>query len=297
LTETAAMTVPQPREPQLPDDPVTSPGAPYHERRARARSGARVVWDLLFRALRAIGRHAHGFYTTVGVFLTFGAAAALLGAWAFARLAVRVQTGRTQSIDESILRWIGSSHHPAVEHAMLEITFLGTGLVVTMIVLVAGLFLWLTEHRHSAALLVFTSLGALILNNLIKMGFDRPRPQIFTWGTHALTSSFPSGHAMSAAAVYFTVAYLAARLQRRMSAKVLTVFCAVVVVLLISLSRLYLGVHYPSDVLAGFVLGLGWAGFCMAMLEAILLYARRSAPQALEHEQPPAHKADSAASA
>jgi undecaprenyl-diphosphatase len=265
---------------------LPEPGAPYYERRQQPRSRGRVVWNLFFTALRAIGSRVHGFYTTVGVFLTLGAATALFAIWGFVQIAARVQTGRTQAIDEAVLRWVGNSHHPVIEHAMLEITFLGTGLVVTVMVLIAALFLWLTEHRHSAALLVFTSLGALVLNNLLKMGFDRPRPQLFTWGTHALTSSFPSGHAMSAAAVYLTVAYLAARLQRRFVPRVITALIAGLVVLLISTSRVYLGVHYPSDVVAGVLLGVGWAGLCMAMLEAILLYARRTAPEALEHEHP-----------
>jgi undecaprenyl-diphosphatase len=287
LTTDRLMPMDDPVVPAPPGETVSAPGAPYNERRTRARSSGRIFWNLAFDILRAIGKLAHGFYTTVGVFLTLGAAAAIAGAWAFVSIAGQVRSGRTQRLDEAILQWIGSSHHPIVEHAMLEITFLGTGLVVTMIVLVAGMFLWLTEHRHSAALLVFTSLGAIALNALLKLGFDRPRPQIFTWGTHALTSSFPSGHAMSAAAVYFTVAYLAARLQRSRPAKIATALCAVLLVLLISASRLYLGVHYPSDVLAGVILGIGWAGFCMAMLEAILLYARRAAPETLEHERPP----------
>ena len=98
--------------------------------------------------------------------------------------------------------------------------------------------------------------------------------------------SFPSGHAMSAAVVYGTVAYLAARLQRRQLHRVLTMSAAAVIILLIAASRVYLGVHYPSDVLAGVIIGVAWAAFCMAVLEAIQLYGRRRAPRILTHEEP-----------
>jgi undecaprenyl-diphosphatase len=91
---------------------------------------------------------------------------------------------------------------------------------------------------------------------------------------------------MSATVVYSTVAYLAGRLQRTHRARIAVASVATLVIAIICLSRLYLGVHYPSDVLAGIVIGLAWAGFCMATLEVIQLYARRNAPEMLEEEHP-----------
>lgn len=91
---------------------------------------------------------------------------------------------------------------------------------------------------------------------------------------------------MSSAVVYSTVAYLAARLQRRMWHRVLTMVGAVILILVISASRLYLGVHYPSDVLAGIIIGLAWAAFCMATLEAIQVYGRIREPNVAQHEEP-----------
>src|SRR5262245_3403248 len=170
---------------------------------------------------------------------------------------------------------------------MLEITFLGTGTVVLMIVAISGMFLWLTRHKYSAALLLVSAAGGILLNNLLKLGFGRPRPQVVEWGTMAVSSSFPSGHAMSAVVVYGTVAYLAARLQTRALTRVLTLGFAATIILLICVSRVYLGVHYPSDVLAGLIVGTAWAAFCMATLEAIQLYARNRAPQVLANEAPP----------
>jgi undecaprenyl-diphosphatase len=244
-------------------------------------------WDLIFKSIRAIGGHARNFHATFGIFLLVGGLVALAGTFAFARFASHVSSGRTQAFDESVLRWVADHKSPALEPVVLEITFLGTGSVVMMIVAVSALFLWLTTHKYSSILLLIATFGGIILNNLLKMGFGRPRPQLFDWGTHVVSYSFPSGHAMSAAVVYGTVAYLAARLQKRHWHRVATMLAALLLIILICLSRLYLGVHYPSDVIAGVLIGLTWAAFCMATLEAIQLYGRRRAPKVLEHEQPP----------
>jgi undecaprenyl-diphosphatase len=259
------------------------------------RGRGQLLWDVVFAAIRGIARVAHNFYAAFGIFLLAGASVAIAGTYAFAKFAGHVSSGRTQAFDDAVLRWIGEHRPVSLEPVMLEITFLGTGTVVMMIVAVSALFLWLSRHRYSAALLLIATLGGILLNNLLKHGFGRPRPQVFEWGSHALSSSFPSGHAMSAAVVYGTVAYLAARLQRKHWHRVVTMIAAVIVIFLIAATRLYLGVHYPSDVAAGILIGLAWAGFCMATLEAIQVYARRRAPRILKDEQPPPRDATGAA--
>jgi undecaprenyl-diphosphatase len=96
---------------------------------------------------------------------------------------------------------------------------------------------------------------------------------------------------MNAAIAYGTVAYLAARLHPLRWARVLTLLIASAIILLIATSRLYLGVHYPSDVLAGLVIGTAWASFCMASLEAIQRLAEKNAPEVLAKEEPaPPHE-------
>lgn len=252
------------------------------------RGRGHLLWDLVFGAIRGIGLVAKNFYATFGIFLVAGAAVALGGTYGFAKFAGHVQSGRTQAFDDAVLRWIGEHRPESLEPVILEITFLGTGSVVTMVVAVAALFLWLNRHRYSAALLLVATIGGILFNSLLKVGFGRPRPQIFEWGSHALSASFPSGHAMSAAVVYGTVAYLAARLQKKHWHRVVTMAAAATLIVLIGATRLYLGVHYPSDVIAGIIIGLAWAAFCMATLEAIQLYAKRRAPRLLKHEQPPA---------
>jgi undecaprenyl-diphosphatase len=250
------------------------------------RGHLRLLWDIIFRALRFIGKYARNVYAIFGIFLLSGAAIAVVLTWAFSEVAEQVRAGSTQGIDDAVMRWMGTHQSPGVQAVMLEITSLGTSAVVAMIVFIAGLFLWLNQHKHSAILLIAATLGGMVLDSLLKIGFNRPRPQFFTWGTQVMGASFPSGHAMASTIVYSTVAYLAARLQQNVASRILTMSMAALIILVICCSRLYLGVHYPTDVLAGVIIGLAWAGFCMAVLEAAQLYAKRNAPQMLKDERP-----------
>ena len=256
------------------------------ERRHEERGRLSLLWDPIYQGLRTSYKHAHSFTTALGVFLVFGAVIAMVGTYAFARIALLVKSGYTQPFDEAVLRWMERHQTEWLQRLMLEVTVLGTWIVVLSIVGVAGLFLWLTQHKYSALLLLVSTAGGIGLNNILKIGFGRPRPQVFDWGEHVTTSSFPSGHAMSAAVVFITVAYLAARLQKTHIARLATLVVAGFIVACICFSRMYLGVHYPSDVLAGVIIGLAWASFCMATLEAIQRFAKRNAKQVLKDEAP-----------
>ena len=265
-------------------DPRPPDGA---ERRERPRTWRRSGADVLFRAFRSAFGLAGSFYAAMGLVALGGALVALAGTFAFAELAGHVMSGTTQRFDETVLVWLAAHRSPLLDRAILEFTALGTGLVVVTVVAVAAMFLWLSHHRFSAGLLLLATAGGIVLNNVLKLGFDRPRPDIVARIAETSTSSFPSGHAMSAAIVYGTVAYLAARLQQSHFARALTALVAILVIAGIAVTRLYLGVHYPSDVLGGIVVGLAWAGFCMAMLEMMQRLARRRAPEMLEQERPP----------
>lgn len=257
------------------------------ERRTERRGRFSAYWHPIYAALRVSMDRADTIVGALGIFLVGGLLVAVAGTGIFAALASHVRAGTTQAFDDSVIRWMGAHQSKPLDAAMLEITALGTGTVVLMIVIVAALFLSLTRHKYSAILLLASTFGGIILNGVIKLGFDRPRPHFFISGAHAVSSSFPSGHAMSAAIVYGTVAYLAARLNTRAWARWLLLVAALFIIVLISFSRVYLGVHYPSDVLAGVSIGLAWAGFCMAALEAIQKFALRRAPEALAAEEPP----------
>jgi membrane-associated phospholipid phosphatase len=256
------------------------------DRRVESRARHHVLWDLVFRGLRAAGMRAGSFYATVGIFLVVGIVVAIGGTLAFAKLGEWVREGGTQQYDVAALQWMGQHHTPLLTKVMTELTFLGTGTVVLTIVGVVAMFLWHTEHKHSARLLLASVAGGIVLNNVLKLWFSRPRPQVFERLTETASSSFPSGHAMSATVCYGTVAYLVIRLQKRHWSRVLTGITAFILILGICTTRLYLGVHYPSDVIAGMVVGLAWAGFCMATLEASLVLARRRAPREVADELP-----------
>jgi len=255
------------------------------DRRAGARTRFDLARDVLYGTLRAIGRHASSFYTALGIYLIGSATIAIACTALFVELASHVRSGATQRFDETVMQWMGAHRIEWLERSLIEITALGTGLVVMMIVVISALFLIATQHRFSAFLLLVASGGGIVLNAILKSSFDRPRPQLFEWLTEPSSSSFPSGHAMSSAIVYFTVAYLIARLEKRRWMRAVTIIASLLLVLLISVSRLYLGVHYPSDVLAGMIIGLAWAGFCLAGLEAVRVFGLRFRPRVLEQEE------------
>jgi undecaprenyl-diphosphatase len=270
------------------------------ERRRQERTWLAVHTNPIYSALRATTSRVDSIIAALGIFLVGGLVVAAIGTAAFVELASHVKSGSTQAFDESVIRWLAARHTHTLDAVMVEITALGTGTVVMMIVAVAALFLALTQHKYSALLLLISTFGGLVLNGVLKLGFNRPRPSIFVPAVNTVSSSFPSGHAMSATIVYLTVGYLAARLHERRWARWAVMISAFAVIALISFSRLYLGVHYPSDVLAGFVIGVAWAGFCMATLEAIQKFWFRPDPQPRGGEEPvvsnPTHHAPTRAS-
>jgi undecaprenyl-diphosphatase len=257
-----------------------------HERREIRRGHLVRFWDLIYGGLRKVGLHISSFYVSVGVFLVAGAIIAIVATMGFAELAEHVLAGGTQAFDVAILQWLHAHQSPLLTSIMVEMTYLGTGTVVLTVVGVTALFLWHTEHKHSARLLLAATIGNILLNGALKLVYHRQRPSVFAWQTTAVSSSFPSGHAMSATVVYGTVAYLLMRLQKHTWAKMMTLSGAIILILLICLTRLYLGVHYPSDVLGGIIVGLAWAAFCMATLEASLALGRRRAPREVLEEAP-----------
>ena len=256
------------------------------ERRAEPRSGAAdKMRGGLFRLLRLIGDRGQGFYAAVGVFLVAGLALVTLAAVGFALIAGAVVRGQTQQFDDAILRWMGSNGAPWLDVAALEVTALGARMVVYMVVLVASAFLWQSRHHYSAAMLWVAVIGSGLINSVLKIAFNRPRPDVFPWRTeHVGVASFPSGHAMTSIVVYGTLAFLIARLAPTVWLKRMVWTVAMLVVLVVGLSRLYLGVHYPSDVLAGFVVGGAWAVVCALGMEAVR-YFRTKRPQVVVEER------------
>jgi undecaprenyl-diphosphatase len=193
----------------------------------------------------------------------------LVFALAFLALASEVVAGDTRELDERILRSLRRGDDPAIPvgppwlgSAALDITALGSLTVLGLTVLAVTGYL-LLHGLHRTALFVFlASWGGWTLNTVLKELFDRTRPDLVPHLRDVATSSFPSGHAMTSAAVFLTLGALLMRLAERRLAKFYCIAAAMLVTALVGASRVFLGVHYPSDVLAGWLIGLSWALFC-----------------------------------
>jgi undecaprenyl-diphosphatase len=239
----------------------------------------------LLGVLRWIGGYVRGFHAAVGTFLLLGFAAVAGGTAGFALLAREVTRGRTTGWDEAALHWMQSLHSPALDGWALEVTALGGKVVVWMVVLLSSVFLWASRHHYSAVLLWVAGITAGLVSAALKLGFDRPRPDVFEWRTpYAGLSSFPSGHSTAAVVVYGTLAFLIARLAPTRALRWLVWGVAAAVIVLIGLSRVYLGVHYPSDVLGGFVAGSAWAVACGMGIEAVRYFRGRRPEVEAEEE-------------
>ncbi len=130
---------------------------------------------------------------------------------------------------------------------------------------VAG-FLLLTRKPGVACLILIAVLGGLTLNNLLKFMFARPRPDFVTHAARVFTTSFPSGHATLSAIAYLTMGALLARTQPSFTISLYFMSLAAFLTVLIGVSRIYLGVHYPTDILGGWCIGAAWAMGCWVLM-------------------------------
>lgn len=189
--------------------------------------------------------------------------------WAFVKIAGEMMEGETLGFDRAILLAL---RNPAdisdpigpswIEESARDITGLGGHVILGLITISAVAYLLMTGRRNVALLLVGAIGGGMILSALLKIGFDRPRPDLVPHGARVYTASFPSGHAMLSAATYLTLGAVLARVHAERAVKLFFIGLAIGLTILIGSSRIYLGVHWPSDVLAGWCGGAAWAGFC-----------------------------------
>lgn len=203
-------------------------------------------------------------------------AAAAAGIWGFIALSDEMLEGDTHTIDTQILlalRSSGDSNDPLGPHWLEEMgrDFTALGGVGVQLLLTGAMVgaLWIAGKRRAAAMVLFAVVGGVLLSNLLKGAFDRPRPDLVPHGSYVYTSSFPSGHSMAAAITYLTLGTLLMRLTHRRALKIYFLSLALLLTLLVGISRVYLGVHWPSDVLAGWTAGLVWALVCWAIMRKL----------------------------
>lgn len=198
---------------------------------------------------------------------------AALAFYAFIGLADEVMEGETHRLDEMILlalREPGDSSDPLgpgwLEESVRDLTALGGTTILTLVTLAALIYLLLIGKRLTAFMVFVSVAGGTVLSSVLKWGIARPRPDLVPHGMEVYTSSFPSGHSTMSAVVYLTLGALLARAQPQQRVKIFLLVLAATVTVIVGISRVYLGVHWPTDVLGGWALGAGWACLCWLLL-------------------------------
>ncbi|MGH3145035.1 MAG: phosphatase PAP2 family protein [Rubrobacter sp.] len=191
------------------------------------------------------------------VWLAVGLASSTFVVWAFAELTEEVVEGESRRFDRAVLLWIGANFPGWLDGPMRFFTALGYYWVVLPLLAVAVTGFYLANWRLSVVVLLISTAGGVVLTTVLKAVFRRDRPELLDAGYTASFYSFPSGHATIAVGFYGTLTLILAYRLSGIARWVVAVF-GTVVVLLIGLSRLYLGVHYPTDVLAGFLAAPLW---------------------------------------
>jgi undecaprenyl-diphosphatase len=188
------------------------------------------------------------------------------GLWTFIRLAQYVETGEVARLDKEIVLALRNPIDRAdplgplwLEEMMRDFTALGGVAVLASLSAAAIVYLMLIRKRETAMMACIAFGGAFLASMLLKDFFDRARPDLVPHGSYVYTQSFPSGHSMLSAVTYLTLGAILARVQPRRLLKSYVIALAVGAAMLVGISRVYLGVHWPSDVIAGWAAGSVWA--------------------------------------
>ncbi|MBU53928.1 MAG: phosphoesterase [Deltaproteobacteria bacterium] len=201
----------------------------------------------------------------------------IVGLSAFTALAIEVQEGDTQSFDTFVIKSLRTPTDPNIsigpkwlKELGRDVTALGGSAALVLLTFAAGGYLWLNRRYRLLVFLLssITSGGTIML--LLKKLFSRPRPDIVPHFTQIYTSSFPSGHSMMSGLVYLTLGTIIASATTDKRTKIYVLSWAFLLAFLVGVSRVYLGVHYPTDVLAGWIAGLLWAIFSWFMAQQFL---------------------------
>lgn len=207
------------------------------------------------------------FRQEIGVLVA--AALVAIALWLFASVADEVLEGEADPIDRRILMFLREPGNPEVpigpawlQVSAEEITALGSAAVLALVTAAVCGLQWLRGSGRSALFILVAIVGGTVLSSGLKAIFSRPRPDIVPHLTHFGEASFPSGHAMLSTVAYLTLGALMAAIEERRRVRAYIIGIAVLLAGLIGATRVYLGVHYPTDVAAGWLLGAAWAAGC-----------------------------------
>jgi undecaprenyl-diphosphatase len=197
---------------------------------------------------------------------------AAVAIWGFVELAEEVGEGDLKALDQTILMAMREGNDPTdplgpawFEEFVRDMTALGSIGVLVIVTVGACGYLWLQGKHYAVVYVLVAVLGAQAISSGLKALYDRPRPALFPHGAEVYTASFPSGHSSMSTATYLTLGALLARYQKQLRLRVYLVLTAMLLALLVGASRVYLSVHWPTDVVAGWTIGAAWALLCWAV--------------------------------
>ncbi len=195
--------------------------------------------------------------------MMIAASALLVAVFVLVKTIDNVVDGESEQLDHRIVNWIASVHAPPwLEEVMRDCTALGGIFVLSFVSLAVIIYLLARRQFHAVKLVLVAVLGAILLSLVLKGFFHRDRPTILQHRSMVLTSSFPSGHAMLSTAVWLTLGVMLARLEKSPYLKAYFILLALFISFVVGVSRVWLGVHWPTDVLAGWTAGSIWAVLC-----------------------------------
>ena len=196
----------------------------------------------------------------------------IAGGWGLVELTDRVVEGETQRFDLRVIRWFAAHRGPqSLQDVARDLTALGGVTVLTLVTIAVVGFLMIDRKRGAAALMIVAVVGGLSISSMIKHFINRPRPPRQYQAAYVFTASFPSGHSMLSAVTYLTLGALLAQVIRRRVLRLYVICVAVLLTFLVGVSRVFLGVHWPTDVLAGWTAGLIWALLCLSVAHQLQL--------------------------
>lgn len=235
--------------------------------------------SVFVRVLSWLGGHE------LGTLLAVAGIAA--GVWVFGWIADEVFEGGARTLDRKLILAMRRPGDLAllgpapVQEAARDITALGGAAVLGLLTAITGVYLALDGKRHMALFVCASVVSGWIVSALLKDVFQRPRPDLVPYAVYVSSTSFPSGHSMMSAITYLVLGALLARSQERVLLKAYFLMVAAALTVMIGISRVYLGVHWPSDVAAGWTAGAVWA--LLSWLVALRLQARRTLEREAEH--------------
>jgi undecaprenyl-diphosphatase len=193
--------------------------------------------------------------------------------FAFIELAGEVSEGDTQAFDVKAVQALRDPTDPSrsrgpmwLQLALADITALGGPTVLGLVIVIVSGFLLLQTRYRTALFVITTMLSGELLSYMLKHTFNRARPSVIP-NLRIMSPSFPSGHAMESAIVYLTLGAILMRVAEDRLTKVYCLGIAVLLTVLVGTSRVYLGVHYPTDVIGGWIIGFAWASICWLVEE------------------------------